>query len=148
MHSFRMYASLHSLQNMSSFEELVRVLEQLCKPLDNADLVSFEAAIAFGKICVKNAHAVEKMLSYLNTGDDTHKKAVVIEMLWEVLNDDYYNPLGWINTISSKRWLTMGPNHGKISAISVFSTFVSQTPFVRNYNVLYYPGPANISKTV
>ena len=77
MHSFRMYASLHSLQNMSSFEELVRVLEQLCKPLDNADLVSFEAAIAFGKICVKNAHAVEKMLSYLNTGDDTHKKAVV-----------------------------------------------------------------------
>ena len=62
---------------MSSFEELVRVLEQLCKPLDNADLVSFEAAIAFGKICVKNVHAVEKMLSYLNTGDDTHKKAVV-----------------------------------------------------------------------
>lgn len=62
---------------MPSFDELVKVLAHLCKPLDNADLVSFEAAIAFGKICVKNIHAVDKMFSYLNTGDDTHKKAVV-----------------------------------------------------------------------
>lgn len=62
---------------MPSFDELVKALAHLCKSLDNADLVAFEAAIAFGKICIKNTHAVEKMLSYLNTGDDTHKKAVV-----------------------------------------------------------------------
>ena len=62
---------------MPSFDELIKVLAHLCKNTVTDDMVSFEAAIAFGTICVKNQQAVEKMTHYLNTGSDTHKKAVV-----------------------------------------------------------------------
>lgn len=62
---------------MPSFDELVQVLAHLCNKRDVDDQVSFHAAIAFGKICMKNSSAVDKMLHYLNNGDDTYKKAEV-----------------------------------------------------------------------
>lgn len=70
---------------MPSFDELIKVLAHLCKNLDTDDPVAFEAAIAFGTICVKNQQALEKMMHYLNTGNDTHKKAVVSEVAKTVL---------------------------------------------------------------
>lgn len=65
------------LQSMPSFDELVTVLAHLCNNKEPDEPVSFQAAIAFGTICQKNTSAVEKMISYLNNGNDTHKKASV-----------------------------------------------------------------------
>lgn len=66
---------------MPAFDELVRVLAHLCKNPDADDLVSFDAAITFGKICEKNEQAVQKMLSFLDLSDDPHKKATVSDSL-------------------------------------------------------------------
>lgn len=62
---------------MPSFNELLKVLGDFCENLDVNDLVSYEAATTFGAICVKNSLAVEKMLTFLYSSSDTHKKALV-----------------------------------------------------------------------
>jgi len=62
---------------MTSFDELLKVLAHLCQGVGGDDDVSYEAAITFGKICVKNEHAVNRMMDFLTKSQDTHKKAKV-----------------------------------------------------------------------
>ncbi|XP_067941419.1 uncharacterized protein [Watersipora subatra] len=78
-------------KSMPSFDELIKVLAHLCKNTSIDDCVSFEAAITFGTICVKNIQAVEKMTHYLNNGNDTHKKALALRILIKQFNESNWN---------------------------------------------------------
>ncbi|XP_059146046.1 uncharacterized protein LOC131933275 [Physella acuta] len=109
--------------SLPAFNELAKVLSHLCQNPDPDDPIAFHAAVCLGHLCVKDDHALARLMSTVKESRDTHIKAKALEILvkqMHVTNDVIIqhmeallkeSPVWGHRALACNLFISFGPKH-------------------------------------